>query len=89
MSKYIIKGLLINKKGLFSTVNCFKTIFKAKLKKNILPVYSQIQKLILFFRFRFILDNKLCTMYSSGSPEGSSDTSENRGEFLEKLQRAR
>ena len=39
--------------------------------------------------FRFILDNKLATMYSSGSPEGGSDSSENRGEFLEKLQRAR
>ena len=38
--------------------------------------------------FRFILDNKLATMYSSGSPEGGSDSSENRGEFLEKLQRA-
>ncbi|XP_061930114.1 E3 ubiquitin-protein ligase HECTD1 isoform X15 [Apis cerana] len=51
--------------------------------------------------FRFILDGKLATMYSSGSPEGGTDTSgkgrntesltteENRGEFLEKLQRAR
>lgn len=39
--------------------------------------------------FRFILDSKLATMYSSGSPEGGSDSSENRGEFLEKLQRAR
>jgi E3 ubiquitin-protein ligase HECTD1 len=39
--------------------------------------------------FRFILDGKLATMYSSGSPEGGSDSSENRGEFLEKLQRAR
>lgn len=38
--------------------------------------------------FRFILDSKLATMYSSGSPEGGSDSSENRGEFLEKLQRA-
>ncbi len=38
---------------------------------------------------RFILDGKLATMYSSGSPEGGSDSSENRGEFLEKLQRAR
>ena len=28
-------------------------------------------------------------MYSSGSPEGGSDSSENRGEFLEKLQRAK
>lgn len=28
-------------------------------------------------------------MYSSGSPEGGSDTNENRGEFLEKLQRAK
>ncbi|OWK08863.1 hypothetical protein Celaphus_00015402, partial [Cervus elaphus hippelaphus] len=33
--------------------------------------------------FRFILDGKLATMYSSGSPE------ESRSEFLEKLQRAR
>ncbi|XP_043220195.1 E3 ubiquitin-protein ligase HECTD1-like [Amphibalanus amphitrite] len=39
--------------------------------------------------FRFILDGKLATMYSSGSPEGGSDGSDNRGEFLEKLQRAR
>lgn len=39
--------------------------------------------------FRFILDSKLATMYSSGSPEGGSDSSENRGEFLEKLQRAK
>lgn len=39
--------------------------------------------------FRFILDNKLQTMYSSGSPEGGADSSENRGEFVEKLQRAR
>ena len=39
--------------------------------------------------FRFILDGKLATMYSSGSPEGGSDSSENRSEFLEKLQRAR
>lgn len=51
--------------------------------------------------FRFILDGKLSTMYSSGSPEGGTDstgkgrntetltTEENRGEFLEKLQRAR
>ncbi|KAH0620554.1 hypothetical protein JD844_021133 [Phrynosoma platyrhinos] len=39
--------------------------------------------------FRFILDGKLATMYSSGSPEGGSDSSESRSEFLEKLQRAR
>ncbi|XP_053677617.1 E3 ubiquitin-protein ligase Ufd4 [Anopheles nili] len=39
--------------------------------------------------FRFILDGKLATMYSSGSPENGSDSTENRGEFLEKLQRAR
>ncbi|XP_021359960.1 E3 ubiquitin-protein ligase HECTD1-like [Mizuhopecten yessoensis] len=39
--------------------------------------------------FRFILDSKLATMYSSGSPEGGPDSSENRGEFLEKLQRAK
>ncbi|XP_033103063.1 E3 ubiquitin-protein ligase HECTD1-like isoform X1 [Anneissia japonica] len=39
--------------------------------------------------FRFILDGKLATMYSSGSPEGGSDSSESRSEFLEKLQRAK
>ncbi|XP_046388843.1 E3 ubiquitin-protein ligase Ufd4 isoform X5 [Ischnura elegans] len=52
--------------------------------------------------FRFVLDGKLATMYSSGSPEGGGSdstgkgrntetltTEENRGEFLEKLQRAR
>jgi E3 ubiquitin-protein ligase HECTD1 len=44
---------------------------------------------IFNFTNRFVLDGKLATMYSSGSPEGGSDSSENRGEFLEKLQRAR
>ncbi|XP_052854486.1 E3 ubiquitin-protein ligase Ufd4 [Drosophila gunungcola] len=39
--------------------------------------------------FRFIIDGKLATMYSSGSPENGNDSSENRGEFLEKLMRAR
>ena len=39
--------------------------------------------------FRFILDGKLATMYSSGSPEGTTDSTENRGEFLEKLLRAK
>ncbi|ESO05310.1 hypothetical protein HELRODRAFT_111260 [Helobdella robusta] len=39
--------------------------------------------------FRYILENKLSTMYSSGSPEGGTDSSENRGEFLEKLQKVR
>ncbi|XP_077299031.1 ubiquitin fusion-degradation 4-like isoform X2 [Arctopsyche grandis] len=39
--------------------------------------------------FRFILDGKLATMYSSGSPEHQTDNTENRGEFVEKLQRAR
>ncbi|EDV98881.1 GH13561 [Drosophila grimshawi] len=39
--------------------------------------------------FRFILDGKLATMYSSGTPENGNDSSENRGEFLEKLVRAR
>ncbi|KAG1653476.1 E3 ubiquitin-protein ligase HECTD1 [Nymphon striatum] len=39
--------------------------------------------------FRFILDGKLATMYSSGSPENGTDSSENRGEFLEKLELAR
>jgi len=31
--------------------------------------------------FRFILDGKLATMYSSGSPEGGTDSS---GEYLNK-----
>uniref|UniRef100_A0A2P2I0N7 E3 ubiquitin-protein ligase n=2 Tax=Hirondellea gigas TaxID=1518452 RepID=A0A2P2I0N7_9CRUS len=39
--------------------------------------------------FRFILDGKLSTMYSSGSPEGGSESSENRSEFVEKLSRAK
>lgn len=39
--------------------------------------------------FRFVLDGKLATMYSSGSPEGGSSSSENRVEFLDKLQKAR
>ncbi|MCL4123040.1 UNVERIFIED_CONTAM: hypothetical protein GTU68_018940 [Idotea baltica] len=39
--------------------------------------------------FRFILDGKLATMYSSGSPEGGTESTENRSEFLEKLQRAK
>ena len=41
--------------------------------------------------FRFVLDGKLATMYSSGSPEGGSEvnSSESRSEFIEKLQRAK
>ncbi|RVE51966.1 hypothetical protein evm_003432 [Chilo suppressalis] len=39
--------------------------------------------------FRFLLDGKLATMYSSGSPEHQTDNTENRGEFIDKLQRAR
>ncbi|XP_041988693.1 E3 ubiquitin-protein ligase Ufd4 isoform X4 [Aricia agestis] len=39
--------------------------------------------------FRFLLDHKLATMYSSGSPEHQTDNTENRGEFIDKLQRAR
>ena len=39
--------------------------------------------------FRFVLDGKLATMYSSGSPEGGSTSSESKSEFLDKLQRAR
>ena len=39
--------------------------------------------------FRFVLDGKLLTMYSSGSPEGGSSSNESRTEFLDKLQRAR
>jgi len=37
--------------------------------------------------FRYLVDNKLATMYSSGSTEGGPDSFENRVEFLEKLQR--
>ena len=36
--------------------------------------------------FRFILDGKLATMYSSGSPEGGSDSS---GELAEEERRGR
>ncbi|KAJ0175593.1 hypothetical protein K1T71_008752 [Dendrolimus kikuchii] len=39
--------------------------------------------------FRFLLDGKLATMYSSGSPEHQTDNTENRGEFVDKLQRAK
>ncbi|XKL65492.1 hypothetical protein PGB90_008912 [Kerria lacca] len=39
--------------------------------------------------FRFVVDGKLSTMYSSGSPEGGTDSTENRGEFIEKLQKVR
>lgn len=39
--------------------------------------------------FRFLLDGKLATMYSSGSPEHQTDNTENRGEFIEKLQKAK
>lgn len=39
--------------------------------------------------FRFIMNDKLATMYSSGSPEGGSDSSETRMEFVEKFQKAR
>lgn len=34
--------------------------------------------------FRFILDGKLATMYSSGSPEGGSDSSGKGGPGLER-----
>ncbi|CAF1193643.1 unnamed protein product [Rotaria magnacalcarata] len=37
--------------------------------------------------FRFFADNSLSTMYSSGSPETNVDTSENRHDFIDKLQR--
>jgi len=37
--------------------------------------------------FRFFADNALSTMYSSGSPETNVDTSENRHDFIDKLQR--
>ena len=61
--------------------------------RNCLYIWSDAAALELSNRsngwFRFILDDKLATMYSSGSPEGGRDSSENREEFLEKLQRAR
>nr|XP_039255177.1 E3 ubiquitin-protein ligase HECTD1-like [Styela clava] len=38
--------------------------------------------------FRYILNGKLSTMYSSGSPEGGADSSDSKVEFLDKLQRA-
>ena len=31
----------------------------------------------------------MATMYSSGNPEGGSDSNKNKNEFLEKLQKAR
>ena len=34
--------------------------------------------------FRFILDGKLATMYSSGSPEGGSDSSGRHGVYLQR-----
>lgn len=39
--------------------------------------------------FRFLLDGQLSTMYSSGSPETGADSAEKRGEFLDKLTKAR
>lgn len=39
--------------------------------------------------FRFMLDGQLSTMYSSGSPESGADSAETRGEFLDKLTKAR
>ena len=38
---------------------------------------------------RFILNNKMATMYSSGNPEVGSNSNKNKNEFLEKLQKAR
>nr|CAB3252456.1 E3 ubiquitin-protein ligase HECTD1 [Phallusia mammillata] len=38
--------------------------------------------------FRYILDLKLSTMYSSGSPEDGSDSAESRTEFFDKLRRS-
>ena len=37
---------------------------------------------------RFILNNKMATMYSSGNPEVGSNSNKNKNEFLEKLQKA-
>uniref|UniRef100_A0A914ZV22 E3 ubiquitin-protein ligase n=10 Tax=Parascaris univalens TaxID=6257 RepID=A0A914ZV22_PARUN len=39
--------------------------------------------------FRFMLDGQLSTMYSSGSPESGADSAETRGEFVDKLTKAR
>ncbi len=67
-------------------------LFQEENKNQVLNCEGQWRvelKITNICHLRFILDNKLATMYSSGSPEGGSDSSENRGEFLEKLQRAR
>ena len=39
--------------------------------------------------FRFLIDGRLLTMYSSGSPEGGSEVGSGCPEFLDKLHRAR
>ncbi|MFH4979391.1 hypothetical protein AB6A40_006100 [Gnathostoma spinigerum] len=39
--------------------------------------------------FRFMIDGRLSTMYSSGTPESGSDSAETRGEFVDKLSKAR
>ncbi|VDK47623.1 unnamed protein product [Anisakis simplex] len=39
--------------------------------------------------FRFMLDGQLSTMYSSGNPESGADSAETRGEFIDKLTKAR
>uniref|UniRef100_A0A915DET1 E3 ubiquitin-protein ligase n=1 Tax=Ditylenchus dipsaci TaxID=166011 RepID=A0A915DET1_9BILA len=38
---------------------------------------------------RFLLDGRLQTLYSSGSPESGADNSVNRGEFITKIQKAK
>ena len=38
---------------------------------------------------RFILNNKMATVYSSGNPEDGSESNKNKNEFLEKLLKAR
>lgn len=38
---------------------------------------------------RFLMDGKLYTMYSSGSPEAGADNPETRAEFVSKLQKAK
>lgn len=39
--------------------------------------------------FRFLIDGRLATMYSSGSPEGGSEPGDGCPEFVDKLHRAR
>ena len=44
---------------------------------------------VMWCGIRFILNNKMATMYSSGNPEDGSESNKNKNEFLEKLRQAR